>query len=174
MKNISLFLNIYLCQLPICATAWAPFCDLLQYTQTHRKCNLFVLYDKNSNGLLKDLGGHEKRKTSTLMWSDVDHGQQPMKMHTEVTLLNKNTYTIHQLTLKNTELYQRVQLFSSLHSYLRQLKSFWFLSAVAWIFYCANKHLISLRVNACIAIKHRKRKPLHASYMMYFSQIFLD
>ena len=28
-------------------------CDLLQYTHTE-KCNLFVLYNKNSNGLLKD------------------------------------------------------------------------------------------------------------------------
>ena len=24
---------------------------------TRKKCNLFVLYNKNSNGLLKDLGG---------------------------------------------------------------------------------------------------------------------
>ena len=29
------------------------FCDLLQCTHTH-KCNIFVLYNKNSNGLLKD------------------------------------------------------------------------------------------------------------------------
>ena len=39
--------------------------------------------------------GHEKGKTNLLTWSDVDltpsvcplidHGQQPMKMHTEVT-----------------------------------------------------------------------------------------
>ena len=29
------------------------FCDLLQYTHTHtEKCNLFVLYNKNSSGLL--------------------------------------------------------------------------------------------------------------------------
>ena len=41
------------------------FCDLLQYTYTE-KCYLFVLYNKNSNGLLKDFGGHEKRKTSLL------------------------------------------------------------------------------------------------------------
>ena len=38
------------------------FYDLLQYT--HReKCNIFVLYNKNSNGLLKE---HEKIKTSQL------------------------------------------------------------------------------------------------------------
>ena len=30
------------------------FCDLLQYTYME-KCNLFVLYNKNSNGLLKVL-----------------------------------------------------------------------------------------------------------------------
>ena len=76
------------------------FCDLLQYTHTE-KCNLSVLYNKNSNCLLKDFRGHEKRKTSLLTWSDVDftpsvcvcplidHDQQPMKMHTEVTLLHK-------------------------------------------------------------------------------------
>ena len=32
------------------------FSDLLQYTHME-KCNLFVLYNKNSNGLLKDFGG---------------------------------------------------------------------------------------------------------------------
>ena len=166
MKNISLFLNIYLCQLPThnCFTV---------HTDTLLKCNLFVLYDKNSNGLLKDLGGMKKEKQ--VRWCDLTW----ITVNNQWKCTQKSRYcikirTLHQLTLKNTELYQRVQLFSSLHSYLRQLKSFWFLSAVAWICYCANKHLISLGVNACIAIKHRKRKPLHASYMMYFSQIFVD
>ena len=37
------------------------FCDLLQYTHT-KKCDLFVLYNKNSNGLLKDFGGMKKEK----------------------------------------------------------------------------------------------------------------
>ena len=37
-------------------------------THTHGKCNLFDLYNKNSNGLLKDFLGHEKRKTSLLPW----------------------------------------------------------------------------------------------------------
>ena len=40
------------------------FCDLLQYTHTE-KWNLFVLYNKNSNSLLKDFGAW-KWKTSTL------------------------------------------------------------------------------------------------------------
>ena len=69
-------------------------CDLLQYTHTE-KCNLFVLYNKNSNGLLKDFGAWKKKNKSADV-SDVicvcpliDHGQQPMKMHTEVTLLYK-------------------------------------------------------------------------------------
>ena len=33
--------------------------DLLQYTHTE-KCNLFVLYNTNSNGLLKDFRGMKK------------------------------------------------------------------------------------------------------------------
>ena len=72
-------------------------CDLLQYTHTE-KCYLFVLYNKNSNVLLKDFGGMKKEKQ--VCWRDltwiwrhlcmcplIDHGQQPMKMPTEVTLL---------------------------------------------------------------------------------------
>ena len=81
------------------------FCDLLQYTRTE-KYNLFVLYNKNSNGLLKDLG-YEKRKTNPLMWiwrhlcvcPLIDHGQQPIKIHTEVTLLY--TYTFKKIKLKH-------------------------------------------------------------------------
>ena len=75
------------------------FCDLLQYTYTE-KCYLFVLYNKNSNGLLKDFGGmkKEKNKSADVIWRGfdvicvcplIDHGQQPMKMRTEVTLLHK-------------------------------------------------------------------------------------
>ena len=75
------------------------FCDLLQYTDT-KKCNLFVLYNKNSNGLWKDLGGMTKEKQVCWRGFDaicvcplisllIDHGQQPMKMPTEVTLLYK-------------------------------------------------------------------------------------
>ena len=65
------------------------------------KINLFVLYNKNSNGLLKDFWGMKNKRTSLLMWSEVDnlmpsvcvsfntvdHSQQPMEIHTEVTLL---------------------------------------------------------------------------------------
>ena len=66
------------------------------------KCYLFVLYNKNSNGLLKDFWDMKKEKQNC--WRDltdvdftprvcvcrlIDHGQQPMKMHTEVTLLYK-------------------------------------------------------------------------------------
>ena len=40
-------------------------CDPLQYTHTRKKCNLFVLYNKNSNGLL----GYEKKKNKS---ADVD------------------------------------------------------------------------------------------------------
>ena len=45
------------------------FCDLLQYTQTE-KCNLFVLYNKNSNSLLKDFGAWKKKNKSRrdLIW----------------------------------------------------------------------------------------------------------
>ena len=85
------------------------FCDLLQYT--HRK---HVLYSKNSNGLLKDFWGMKKEKQ--VYWRDltwiwrhqcvcplIDHGQQPMKMHTEVTsLLYKYIYmhTDHAVSLE--------------------------------------------------------------------------
>ena len=73
---------------------------------THGKCNLFVSYNRNSNGLLKDFAGMKKRKTSPLtcdltwIWRHLcvcpllDHGQQPMKMHTEVTLLYNVTLPI--------------------------------------------------------------------------------
>ena len=62
---------------------------------THtEKFYLFISYNKNSNGLLKDLGGMKKEKQ--VRWRDmacvcplIDNGQQPMKMHTEVTLLYK-------------------------------------------------------------------------------------
>ena len=39
------------------------FCDLLQYTHTE-KCYLVVLYNKNSNGLLKDFGAWKKKNKS--------------------------------------------------------------------------------------------------------------
>ena len=66
-------------------TSCDVFCDLLQYTHKE-KCYLFVLYNKNSNGLLKDFWGMKKEKQLCPL---IDHGQQPMKMHTEVTLLYK-------------------------------------------------------------------------------------
>ena len=46
------------------------FCDLLQYTHTG-KCKLFVLYNKNSNGLFKDIG-HEKQKSADVIWREFD------------------------------------------------------------------------------------------------------
>ena len=52
------------------------------YYSTHTgKYNLYVLYNKNLNGLYWSI------------WEAlIDHGQQPMKMHTEVTLLPKVRY----------------------------------------------------------------------------------
>ena len=73
-------------------------CDLLQYTHTE-KCNLFVLYNKNSNGLLKDFWGMKKEKQLCPL---IDHGQQPMKMHTEVTLLYKVWYMYQELIVNCT------------------------------------------------------------------------
>ena len=77
------------------------FCDLLQYTCTG-KCHVFVLYNKISNGVFNNLGGLKEEKQ--VRWRDmarirrhlcvcpfIDHGQQPMKMLTEVTLLYKVT-----------------------------------------------------------------------------------
>ena len=62
------------------------------------KCNLFVLYNKNSNGLLKDFWGMRKEKQAswcglTWIWRHlcvcplIDHGQQPTKIYTEARLL---------------------------------------------------------------------------------------
>ena len=48
------------------------FCDLLQYTHT-KKCNLFVLYNKNSNGLLNDFGAWKKKnKPADVFWRGFD------------------------------------------------------------------------------------------------------
>ena len=64
---------------------------------------------------IEEFLGHEKRKTSLLTWSDVDltpsvcplidHREQPMKMHTEVTLLF-NTPIKLRPSLSNCMLYQ--------------------------------------------------------------------
>ena len=78
------------------------------YYSTHtEKCYLFVLYNKNSNGLLKDFVGMKKEKQ--VCWRDltwiwrhhdlcvcplIDYGQQPMKMPTEVTLLYEYIYSV--------------------------------------------------------------------------------
>ena len=57
------------------------------------KCNLFVSYNKNSNGILKYFAGMKKKILLTWFWRHmcvyplIDHVQQPMKMQTEVTLL---------------------------------------------------------------------------------------
>ena len=58
VKNIKYILLFFTC----CDV----FCDLLQYT-----CNLFVLYNKNSNGLLKDLAGMIKEKK--VCWRDLTY-----------------------------------------------------------------------------------------------------
>ena len=79
------------------------FCDLSQYTHME-KYNVFVLYNKNSNGLLKDFGGMKKGKQ--VCWRDltwiwphplIDHRQQPMKVHTEVTLLYNHVYMLEEV-----------------------------------------------------------------------------
>ena len=73
-------------------------CDLLQYTHTEQYY-LFVLYHKNSNGLLKDFWGMQKEKqvcwrawrdlTPSVCVSLIDHGQQPMKMHKSSSAIQK-------------------------------------------------------------------------------------
>ena len=72
------------------------FCDLLQYTHTE-KCCLFVLYNKNQMVSWRIFGAWKKKnKSADVIWRGfdaicvcplIDHGQQPMKMPTEVTLL---------------------------------------------------------------------------------------
>ena len=75
------------------------FCDLLQYTRTG-KCNLFYWCCREECSLLKDFGAWKKKdKSADVIWHGfdvicvvcplIDHGHQPMKMHTEVTLLYK-------------------------------------------------------------------------------------
>ena len=56
------------------------------------KCNLFVLFKWFIEGFL----GHVKRIgfDAICVCPLIDHGQQPMKMHTEVTLLYKYKYTV--------------------------------------------------------------------------------
>ena len=66
------------------------------------KCYLFVLYNKSSNDLLKGFGAWKKKKNSAdVIWHGfdiicvcplIDHGQQPMEVHTEVMLLYKILY----------------------------------------------------------------------------------
>ena len=81
------------------------------------KCNVFVLYNKNSNGLLKGFGGMKKEKQ--VRWRDltwiwrhlcacplIDHGQQQMKTHTEVTLLYKMFYNSYISTIYETYRFQ--------------------------------------------------------------------
>ena len=45
-----------------CCSLHAVTSSVIYYSKTHtrKKCNLFVLYNKDSNGLLKRLGGMEK------------------------------------------------------------------------------------------------------------------
>ena len=81
------------------------FCDLLQYTHT-RENVIYSFYTIKIQMVYWRILGHEKRKTSPLTWYGVDltpsvcvcplidHGQQPMKTHTEVTLLHKELYAI--------------------------------------------------------------------------------
>ena len=51
-----------------CCSLHAVTSSVIYYSTKHTdKRNLFVLYNKNSNGLLKDIWGmHEKRKTTLL------------------------------------------------------------------------------------------------------------
>ena len=93
------------------------FCVIYYSTQTRNKIHVFVLYNKNSYGLLKDFGDME---TKTVCWRDfilcvcplIDHGQQPMKMHTEVTLLYIPRWSTpnHESLLYIKYVYQRITI----------------------------------------------------------------
>ena len=77
------------------STRYDIFCDLLQFTHTG-KSNLFVLYNKIQMVYWSILGPRKKKnKSADVIWHRldaicvcllIDHGQQQMKMHTEVTL----------------------------------------------------------------------------------------
>ena len=75
-------------------TSSVVYYNLWEYTRKE-KCYLFVFYNKNSNGLLNDFGAWKKKNKSADVYLTssvcplIDHGQQPMKIHTEVTLLYK-------------------------------------------------------------------------------------
>ena len=71
---------------------------LLWSITVHTHTNLFALYNKNLNDLLKNLGGMKKEKQVcwrdlAWIWRHLCACQQPMKMHTEVTLLYKYSHT---------------------------------------------------------------------------------
>ena len=73
-------------------------------------CNLFVLCNKNSNGLLKDFWGMKKEKQLCPL---IDHGQQPMKMHTEVTLLYNISFTLSEDDFEIKSKYYSLMIASS-------------------------------------------------------------
>ena len=79
-------------------TLWSLLWSIRCSTHT-RKNVIFFLDLKNSNGLLKDLGGMKKEKQVSFVCPLIDHGQQPMTMHTEVTLLYEHISHIKSIFL---------------------------------------------------------------------------
>ena len=94
---------------------WRDCCSLhavissVIYYSTHTQENvIYLFYTIKIQMVYWRILGHGKRKTSPLTWYGVDltssvcplidHGQQPMKMHTEVTLY-KLVYMIYDMLL---------------------------------------------------------------------------
>ena len=82
------------------------FCDLLQYTHTRENVIYSFYTIKIQMVYWRILGAWKKKnKSADVIWRGfdaicvcvcplIDHGQQPMKTHTEVTLLHKELYAI--------------------------------------------------------------------------------
>ena len=90
-----------------CCSLHAVTSYLIYYSTHTRKNVIYLFYTIKIQMVYWRILGHEKRTTNPLTWSDVvlkpsvcvcvcvcvcafiDHGEQPMKMHREVTLLYK-------------------------------------------------------------------------------------
>ena len=82
-------------------------CDLLQYTHTWKNVIYLFYTIKIQMFYWRIFGAWEKKnKSADVIWRGfdaicvcplIDHGEQPMKMHTGVTLLYNSKYIIHNI-----------------------------------------------------------------------------
>ena len=116
------------------------FCDLLQYTHVE-KCDLFVLYNKNSKVYWRIL---DMKKEKQVCWHDltcplIDHCQQPMKIHTEVML----SYKYMLLFLEHLSIVAQNHSFSSYPGVLYSGDDFYMLSSgLVLVYLLSVRHTI--------------------------------